>query len=159
MGPQGNLSHHSILPNKGCPSHALISVVWMVTAVLPAGLVGTCLLSYQRSGPGLRDPRAGAQQLSGIQAITAHRSNVEAGEMIKLFPTTTPDLWRLGEMYAYSFAVLLFLSLGRVDCQEVPIVGSFSACHLTITKLFQVLRSMLMTRDLISILTLLRTNL
>ena len=106
--------HNSILSNKGCPSHTLISVPRDGHSSTPRRTVGDMLATLLRV-------RTESQGLSscGVAAVRHldHHcppgSAPGAGEMTSCFPATAQALWWLGGWYAYYFAISLFLSLGR----------------------------------------------
>lgn len=114
LGLRSSLSLNSILSNKGCPSHTLITVPRDGHSNTPRRTGGdmlAILLRVRTKSQGFSSCGVAAVRHLGHHCPPG--SGPGAGETTSRFPVTAQALWWLGGWYAHYSAISLFLSLGR----------------------------------------------
>ena len=130
LGLQSSPSHNSILSNKGCPPHTLISIPRDGHSSTPrttSGDMPAILLRVRTMSQGFSNCRVAAVRHLGHHCPPGSRPG--AGEMTKSFPsdsTSSLVVWRVGCLL-FCYFVLSKLGKGSklVDCQYVSRMKAF----------------------------------
>ena len=129
LGLRSSLSHNSILWNKGCPSHTLITVPRDVHSNIPRRTVGDILAVLLR----VRTKSQGFSScgVAAVRHLGHHcppRSRPGAGEMTKSFPSDNTSSLVVGRVVCLLFCYFVVSKLGKgsklVDCLLIILLSN-----------------------------------